>query len=61
MSKITNLTQFRKQQGRVKKRAQGDVNAAKFGRSKAQKSLEAAREDKAQRGLDGHQRESSDE
>ncbi|KEO51946.1 DUF4169 family protein [Thioclava pacifica] len=61
MSKVTNLNQFRKQQARDKKRAQGDVNAAKFGRSKAQKSLETAREEKAQRDLDGHQRESGDE
>ncbi|MBD3803507.1 MAG: DUF4169 family protein [Rhodobacteraceae bacterium] len=61
MSKITNLNQFRKQRDRVKKRAQGDENAAKFGRTKAQKSLEAAREEKARRDLDGHHRESGEE
>ena len=57
MSKITNLTQFRKQKARLKKRAQGDENAAKFGRSKAEKTLAQHAADKARRDLDGHLRE----
>ncbi|WP_417807811.1 DUF4169 family protein [Thioclava sp.] len=57
MSKVTNLNQFRKQQARVKNRAQGDENAVKFGRTKAQTSLDDRRRDKARRDLDGHARE----
>lgn len=57
MSQVTNLNQFRKQKARAEKRAQGDANAAKFGRTKAERDLEAARKDKARRDLDGHERE----
>ncbi|OOY07304.1 DUF4169 family protein [Thioclava sp. F36-7] len=57
MSKVTNLNQFRKQQARVKKREQGSVNAEKFGRSKAEKTLQERRATKERRDLDGHQRE----
>jgi hypothetical protein len=57
MSNVTNLNQVRKQQARIKKRAQGDENAVKFGRSKAQSSLEDRQRDKARRDLDGHARE----
>ncbi|GHF67898.1 DUF4169 family protein [Seohaeicola zhoushanensis] len=57
MSQVTNLNQFRKQKARAEKRAQGDANAAKFGRTKAERDLEAARKDKARRDLDGHKRE----
>ncbi|KEO61231.1 DUF4169 family protein [Thioclava indica] len=57
MSNVTNLNQFRKQQARVKKRAQGNENAVKFGRSKAQFSLEDRQRDKARRDLDGHAHE----
>ncbi|MDE3078855.1 MAG: DUF4169 family protein [Paracoccaceae bacterium] len=38
MAEIVNLTRARKAQARVKKRAEGDENAAKFGRTKAQKA-----------------------
>ena len=34
-----------------------DANAAKFGRSKAEKAQETARAEKAKRDLDGRQRE----
>ncbi|MAQ38081.1 MAG: DUF4169 domain-containing protein [Thioclava sp.] len=57
MSKVTNLNQFRKQQARVKKREQGSVNTEKFGRSKAEKTLQESRATKERRDLDGHQRE----
>ncbi|MGX9354188.1 DUF4169 family protein [Roseobacteraceae bacterium S113] len=52
--KPVNLNQFRKQKARAQKRARGDANAAKFGRTKAEQektskiqSLDASR-------LDGH-------
>lgn len=57
MSNITNLNQFRKQQLRAKKRAQGTENAVKYGRSKGQKTLEEREMGKAARDLDGHARE----
>ncbi|KFE35429.1 DUF4169 family protein [Thioclava atlantica] len=57
MSNVTNLNRFRKQQARVKKRAQGNENAVKFGRSASQKRLEEARSEKAGRALEAHRRE----
>ncbi|WP_371326894.1 DUF4169 family protein [Thioclava sp. F28-4] len=41
----------------MKKREQGSVNAEKFGRSKAEKTLQESRATKERRDLDGHQRE----
>ena len=57
MTGITNLNKFRKQKARAEKRAQGDANAAKFGRTKAERDLESARKEKDRRDLDGHKRE----
>ncbi len=57
MSKLVNLNQFRKAKARADKRRQSDENAFKFGRSKAQRSLDQARTDKARRELDGHETE----
>lgn len=57
MSKVTNLNQFRKHKARADKRAQADVNAVKFGRTKAQRDLERARAEKAARDLEGHETE----
>jgi Domain of unknown function (DUF4169) len=57
MSKITNLGQVRKARARTDRKRKGDENAAKFGRSKAEKSLERARAEKARRDLDGHEAE----
>ncbi|KCV81799.1 hypothetical protein ATO10_10650 [Actibacterium atlanticum] len=57
MSNVTNLNQFRKSKARAAKRAQGDENAAKFGRSKSERELEKARADKTRRDLDGHERD----
>lgn len=55
--KPINLNQVRKQKARAEKRARGDENAVMFGRTKAEKELEAARAEKAARDLAGHQRE----
>ncbi|MYM53791.1 DUF4169 family protein [Thalassovita mangrovi] len=57
MSTPVNLNQFRKQKARAEKRARADENAVKFGRTKAEKSLEKARADKAARDLEGKKRE----
>ena len=57
MAEIINLRAVRKAKDRDAARAKGDENAAKFGRTKAEKSLEAARAEKARRDLDGHERE----
>ncbi|WP_375690549.1 DUF4169 family protein [Pseudooceanicola sp. LIPI14-2-Ac024] len=54
---VVNLNRARKQQDRVKKRAQADENAVKFGRTKAEKQADTARADKAARELDGHKRD----
>lgn len=55
MSKIVNLRQARKQASRMKKSAKASENAALHGRDKAQKMLEATRNDKARRMLDQHE------
>ena len=57
MAEIVNLRTAKKQAARKAARAQGDANAAKFGRSKAEKDLARARSDKAARELDAHKRE----
>ncbi len=46
MASIFNLNKARKERDRAEEKAQADANALKFGRTKAQRLLEAAREDK---------------
>ncbi|WP_020043373.1 DUF4169 family protein [Salipiger mucosus] len=53
MSNVINLNRFRKQKARDEKRATADENAAKHGRSKAEKAQERARTERAERDLDG--------
>jgi hypothetical protein len=55
MAEPVNLNRFRKQKARAKKQVRADENAARFGRSKAERDLERARADKARRDLDGHE------
>jgi phage protein D len=50
---VTNLNKARKARDRAAEKAQADANALKHGRSKAERLLEAAREEKARRALDG--------
>lgn len=54
---VVNLNKFRKAKVRTARKAQADENAVKFGRSKAQKSLDEARAEQAKRELDGKERE----
>ena len=51
---IVNLGKHRKAKARAEKKAQADANAVKHGRTKAQKLLDAARDEKARRHLDQH-------
>lgn len=57
MTQPVNLNRFRKEKARAEKRRAGDENAAKHGRSKAERALDLARAEKARRDLDGHRQE----
>ena len=57
MDKPINLSRFRKEKARADKRVQGDANAAKFGRTKAQKDADALNRERAEKTLDRHKRE----
>ena len=55
--KPVNLNQERKARARMKKRAQADENAVKFGRNKAQKKQDVAEVVAFNSKLDAHKRE----
>ena len=57
MTGVVNLNRFRKEKARAERRAEADANAAKHGRTKAEKALDQARAEKAARDLDGHERD----
>ncbi len=57
MAEVVNLRSVRKSKEREKARSDGDANAARFGRTKAQKALEQAQAKAAARTLDGAKRE----
>ena len=57
MSKPVNLNRVRKQKARAEKKARADVNAAKFGRTKAEKENENLNEELRSRLLDSHKRD----
>lgn len=59
--KIINLRAARKTAARDAARREGDTNAAKFGRSKAEKLAERDAQDRAARHLDQHRREDADD
>ncbi|WP_347266216.1 DUF4169 family protein [Paracoccus sp. (in: a-proteobacteria)] len=59
--KIINLRAARKSAARDSARKQGDQNAAKFGRSKAEKLAETDAAARAARHLDQHRRETGDD
>lgn len=54
MAELINLRSVRKALDKASARVQADANAVKFGRSKADKTREAALLEKAKRDLDGH-------
>lgn len=55
--KVVNLRSVRKDKARAAKRRAGDQNAARHGRSKAQRTEENDAADRAARHLDGHKRD----
>jgi hypothetical protein len=57
MAEILNLNQARKAKAKTDAQTKAAENRAKFGRTKADKALEAARADKLRRELDGAKRE----
>lgn len=57
MAAPVNLNRARKEKARAEKKARADENAARFGRTKAERMLEEARARKAARELDGAKRE----
>ena len=57
MARVVNLNNARKTRARMAKQSQAVENTVKFGRAKAQKSLEEARAEKADRDLDGAKRD----
>ena len=57
MADIINLRQVRKERARAEKRAAGDENAARHGRSRALKLLEKTRNERAKTLLDLHRRD----
>ncbi|HET9161184.1 MAG TPA: DUF4169 family protein [Caulobacteraceae bacterium] len=57
MAEIINLNRARKVKTKVEEKARAAVNRVAHGRTQAEKALERARADKAQRHIDGHKRE----
>ena len=57
MADIVNFNQARKAKAKADDKARAAENRAKFGRTKGEKALEAARADKLKRDLDGAKRE----
>lgn len=57
MAEILNLNRARKAKTKAGAKAQAVENRAKFGRTKGDKALEAARAEKLKRELDGAKRE----
>jgi len=57
MAEVVNLRSARKGKARAEARAEADENAAKFGRTKAQKAREAAEAERIKAELDGKKRQ----
>ncbi|WP_019646434.1 DUF4169 family protein [Novispirillum itersonii] len=60
MAEVINLRQARKQKARTEKEAAAAANRVAFGRTKAEKRLTEARNEQAERRLDGHLRTDED-
>jgi hypothetical protein len=57
MAEILNLNKARKARTKAEDKARAAENRARFGRAKAEKTLDAARAEKLKRDLDGAKRE----
>ena len=60
MGETVNLNRFRKEQARSAAKTTASENRVKFGQTKADKALEAARREKAGQALDGARLENRD-
>ena len=60
-AKVVTLSRARKTRARDDKRQKADANAAKFGRTKAEREAAALEAAKAARHLDQHKREGEDQ
>ena len=58
---IVNLRQFRKQKARSEKEKQAEQNRLSFGRTKTEKNLTSALNDKAEKALDQGRLEKGDD
>jgi Domain of unknown function (DUF4169) len=59
-AEVVNLRQARKARDKAAARVEADANAARHGRSKADRQRQEAEADAAARALDGHRRERPD-
>ncbi|MGR3759189.1 MULTISPECIES: DUF4169 family protein [Leisingera] len=57
MEKPVNLNRYRKEKARAEKKARADRNAVTFGRTKAEKDLDKARNAQEVKRLDEHKRD----
>jgi len=57
MAGIVNLRQARKAKVRADREAEAAANRAKFGRTKAERELDAARQKLADKAIEAHKRE----
>ena len=61
MGDVVNLKQFRKAKERAEKQKAAEENRAKHGRSKAERELQRAKDEKEEASLSGHQRDIEDD
>ncbi len=57
MAEVVNRNRFRTDKARRDRRAEADANAAKHGRTKAERELDKARAEKTARDHDAHRRD----
>ena len=57
MAKVVNLNKARKARDKIRKTAQADENAVKFGRTKTERARDKAEADRARSLIDGHKRD----
>ena len=57
MAEVVNLRQFRKARARAEKEAQAEENRIRHGRTKGEKLRDQSSTEKAERDLDGKQRD----
>ncbi|QDY69178.1 DUF4169 family protein [Qingshengfaniella alkalisoli] len=58
--KVVSLSKIRKARARNEKRATADANAVKFGRSKAKRDLDHARQRQSEDRLDAHRKDDTE-